>query len=67
MEYRTKVTIRVIRALKAFWIAQPGQIEEAHAERELTAALDAYLVGGDNESQHAEEAGAEHLVPRRDG
>jgi hypothetical protein len=49
MEQRTTLTIGVIRAFKAFWIAQPGQIEEANALRELTRALDAYL-GGDNES-----------------
>jgi len=66
MMARTILTINVIRALKAFWIAQPGQIEEANALRELSRTLDAYL-GGDNESQHAQEAGAQHPVSRRDG
>lgn len=66
MERRTVLTINVIRALKAFWIAQPGQIEEYNAERELSRALDAYL-GGDNESKHAEEAGTQYPVSRGDG
>jgi hypothetical protein len=54
MEQRTVLTINVLRALKAFWIAQPGQIEEANALRELYRALDAYL-GGDNESNNGKE------------
>jgi hypothetical protein len=66
MERRTLLTINVIRAAKAFWIAQPGQIEEHHAEQELARALDAYL-GGDNESGNAQEAGAKHPVSRGDG
>lgn len=66
MERRTVLTINVIRALKAFWIAQPGQIEEANALRELSRTLDAYL-GGVNESHNAQEAGKEPPVPRRDG
>ena len=66
MMARTILTINVIRALKAFWIAQPGQIEEANALRELSRTLDAYL-GGDNESHDAQEAGTQHPVSRRDG
>jgi hypothetical protein len=57
MEQRTILTINVIRALKAFWIAQPGQIEEANAMRELYRALDTYL-GGDNEPQRDKETPA---------
>lgn len=66
MTARTILTINVIRALKAFWIAQPGQIEEANALRELSRTLDAYL-GGDNQSDDAAKAGKEHRVSRRDG
>jgi hypothetical protein len=66
MEHRTILTINVIRALKAFWIAQPGQIEEHNALRELSRTLDAYL-GGDNELNDADKAGTEHRVPQRDG
>jgi hypothetical protein len=66
MERRTLLTINVIRAAKAFWIAQPGQIEEHNAEQELARALDAYL-GGDNESDHAQKAGTQHRVPRGNG
>jgi hypothetical protein len=66
MERRTIQTINVIRALKAFWIAQPGQVEESHALRELTRTLDAYL-GGDDESSDASKTGTEHRVPQRDG
>ena len=67
MERRTTLTINVIRSLKAFWIAQPGSIEEAHATRELTRTLDAYLTGGNNESNDAQEAGTQRPVSRGDG
>lgn len=66
MERRTALTINVIRSLKAFWIAQPGQIEEAHAFRELTRTLDAYF-GGDNGPNNAQETGTESPVSRGDG
>jgi hypothetical protein len=66
MERRTILTANVIRAVKAYWLQNPGHTSEELAFRNMTQAIEDYF-GGEDERNDGEKASTEHRLPRGDG